>query len=317
MKGSEIYAALPDDTDKLPAALLRQVQAGNYIKPQYMPVATTAKGHTAMIWVTTDALHLGEPGDSFRPMVTPLTEAMIAAQLGLYLPTAKLVREVHKQAGIKLEPTQQPAANADRVKNGYSPFMNDKKAMLRASQDIDKKAGFSPGAAQSGTLISNVGKFWINDAKLITQPAMGCNHGWYSKNAPSDSRDFEQMTLWQDRGTRHNAGTDVEKTPGHFDYSQVAGYLVHPKVLVDGGTDGEAWMDFAAVLRDPTLSYLVNDDGPLQNARPHYSGGGTSGVPSVVTEDPSQSGQASSSSVMAYGVVACVALGLFWLTLRK
>jgi hypothetical protein len=125
----------------------------------------------------------------------------------------------------------------------------------------------------------------------------------------------------------HPAGTSTSD-PGHYDYSQTPSYLVHPKVLVDGGTDREVWMDFADVLRDPELSYLVNDDGPLSKAHPHYSGGGTSGVPGL-GGDPalgptpggspggSPGGGTVSSGVLGYGVVAAVTLGLFWLTLRK
>jgi hypothetical protein len=57
MKGSEIYAALPaGDKADLEAAIWEHLNAGRYIPPKFMPIATTAKGHTALVWVATDAM---------------------------------------------------------------------------------------------------------------------------------------------------------------------------------------------------------------------------------------------------------------------
>lgn len=309
MKGTDILNSFPSGSKGMMRAVLDAFNAGYLVSPVFKPITMTGGGHTVQVWVATDALHLGEPGDSFRPMISPLVEQMVADSIGLYLPTAKVVREAYKQADIKVEPKTQEADSAKRKSQGLSPDMSDRAAMIKHNQDVDKGAGFSPGAAApSEQRIYSSGKGWINDKKLPGVPGMGCNHGWYTKSAPYSS--FEGLKLWQDRGTKHNIGTNVDTDPGHYDYSQTASELVYPWVLVDG----KDWMDWAVVLGDPVLSKAVNDDGPLPTARPHVLGTPSPlpTLPKPISTEGAFSG--SGAKVFATAVVALTFVGLIMLS---
>jgi hypothetical protein len=272
MKGSSIYAQLPAGPQGLMPAILQAVQAGGLMDPIFAPVTVTGGGHTVTVWVATDALRLGEPGDSFRPMVSPMLEQIIADSLGLYLPTAKIVRACYQQAALKVAPKTQFPDQASRVKAGQSPDMADKAAMLQHSHEVDAGAGAAPGGyvPDSRRLYSS-GKNWVNSKRLKTEggdadSGMAINHGWYDTGAPYV--DVKQVHLWQNLGGRHNIGTNLQTNPGHYDYSQTASELVYPWIQVDGSN----WMDFDAGLRDPSIAQALSDDGALSTSRPYVVG---------------------------------------------
>jgi hypothetical protein len=272
MKGSTILQSIPESGNPLPA-ILQAVQAGYLMDPIFSPVTVTGGGHTVTVWVATDALRLGEPGDSFRPMVSAMLEQIIADSLGLYLPTAKIMRACYLARQVAVEPKTQEADPAKRPGKGLSPSMKDKGAMTRYNSDVDKGAGAEPFAyVPTEARLENQGKNWINDKLLRVNggsagAGMACNHGWYTNSAPSV--DAKGVRLWQDRGhSSHDVGTDIVKSPGHYDYSQVAADLVYPWIQVDGSN----WMDFDAGLRDPSIAQALNDDGALSTSRPYVVG---------------------------------------------
>jgi hypothetical protein len=271
MNGSEILATLPVGGSLLLPGIWDVIQAGYYVKPTFLPLNLGNDSHTVKVWVATDALQLGEPGDSFRPMVSALLAQKVADKLGLYLPTAKVVRAAYQEArvsGVLVPPKTQPAANSDRIVRGYSASMSDQSAMIRHSWEVSKAVSLQDpwtDAAAAGVprRIYSSGKSWIVDKRLEGKAGRGCNHGWYTTSAPY--KDAKGVALWQDRGTVHNAGTDLATDPGHYDYSQTLSELVYPWVLVDGDT----WLDWEEVLRDPELAPTINDDGVLLTARPY------------------------------------------------
>jgi hypothetical protein len=272
MKGTDILATIPASGNPLPA-ILQAFKAGYIVDPVFAPVTLTGGGHTVQVWVATDALRLGAPGDSFRPMVSAMLEQIMADALGLYLPTAKVMRAAYQDRKVAVEPKTQEADPALRPGKGLSPDMKDKGAMIRHNEDVDKGAGAAPFAyVPSESRLENQGKNWINDKLLKVNggsaaSGMAVNHGWYTNSAPSV--DAKGIHLWQDRGhSAHNSGTDVVSNPGHYDYSQVAGDLVYPWILVDG----KDWMDWSAGLKDPSIAQALNDDGALATSRPYVVG---------------------------------------------
>jgi len=312
MRGSDILATLPSSGASLLPGIWKAIQAGYYIQPAFQPLVLSSGGHTVKVWVATDALQLGEVGDSFRPMASALLAQRVADHLGLYLPTAKIVRAAYQDAqatGILVAPKTQPASSADRITQGYSPSMNDRDAMVRHSWEVSKAVQYAPGGANAtgGTpRIYSSGKNWVVDKKLASKPGAGCNHGWYTSSAPY--RDAKGVSLWQDRGCAHNAGTDLERDPGHYDYSQTLSELVYPWVQVDE----RDWRDWAEVLKNPSLAGVVNDDGPLPTARPYVAGGSLPQLP-VPTDAPSGPG---AMEILLTSIVASVAVvgGVFVLS---
>lgn len=98
-------------------------------------------------------------------------------------------------------------------------------------------------------LFRDCGKAWILDNKLIPGKS-DVNYGFYSKSAPDTSKGGEK--LWQSVGTRHL---------NHQDYSQTV-ILMQTKCQVDGSDT-----DIVSVMKDPSLSYLINYDGVLNYTR--------------------------------------------------
>ena len=304
MLGSEIYEVLPN-RDGLMLATWGFISSGHVVSPAFRAIEMQAKDSKRFparvwVWVATDALHLGEAGDSFRPMASALLAQHTADYLGLYLPTARTVRAAYQAASVAVAPKTQPADSATRTAGGFSPHMADKEAMLRHSHDVDRGMGYTPWkAAVVSERVYGTGKAWVNDRDLGLHQGRGCNHGWYTRSAPY--RDIEGVRLWQDRGLQHNAGTSLEHDPGHFDYSQTLSEFVYPWVLVEltdaslaeeyvrgsqanlhcakddylesnlleGRGIRSAWLDWATVLGDSRLAWAVNDDGPLPSARPY------------------------------------------------
>lgn len=310
MKGSIILQGIPASGNPLPA-ILQAFQAGYLVDPVFAPVTVTGGGHSVEVWVATDALRLGEPGDSFRPMVSAMLEQIMADALGLYLPTAKIMRAAYQARQIAVEPKTQEANPALRPGKGFSPDMKDKGAMIRHNEDVDKGAGAAPFVyIPTAARLEDQGKNWINDKLLHVNggsaaAGMAVNHGWFSPSAPSF--DAKGVHLWQDRGhSSHNSGTDIVLNPGHFDYSQTASDLVYPWIRVDGSN----WMDWDAGLRDPSISQALNDDGPLATSRPYVIG---PAAPLPVLPHPGEGGPLASALVTRLAGIALGTLAVFGL----
>ena len=298
MKGTDILATLPESEPALLPAIWDHIKAGHLVDPVFAPITMTGGGHTITVWVSTDALQLGEPGNAFRFMTSALLEQMIVDALGFYLPTQKVIREAYKQAVVKVEPKTQPAG----------PQMASKTAMVKHNADINV-------AAPSSVLVYSSGKGWANDKKLhvnggTAAPGMACNAGWYTTSAPYT--DAQGVHLWQDRGVQHNAGTNLSTDPkiadhGHADYAQTASQIVFPWVLVDGVD----WLGWDAVLTSPSLAPAVNDDGALATSRPYVIG---TPPPLPVMPHPGESGPSplvTSVAGIAVGTLAVFGLLIF------
>jgi len=175
------------------------------------------------VFVSSDALRIGNSEDAVRVNVTAQSAQRIADRLGTILPTARICDLVWQQAQVRISPClQTPDAH-----------MSDTDRMVRHSREVDEKV-----SGRSG-LIENVGKHWVLANGLITVPSRAANYGWFLPNG----RPIQPLAY------AHNLE--------HVDYSQVA-RLVRRDVIVDG-----AVMDIGQVGTDPELAGLVNGDGPL------------------------------------------------------
>lgn len=235
-KGADFIAALPDSRG--PAReqkMLDAVRAGLHVPVRWAPVRSTIAGHEATIFVSADALAIGEPGDSVRITVTHPTAQRIADELGAVLPTARIIDLIHAQAEVRLPPCTQY----------HETLMSTTRWMVKHSARVDALVAGRPGLA------SNVGKVWVLTNRLVGRPDRSANYGWHSPNGPYVMCDGTKG--WQPLGLAHDTN--------HTDYSQII-RLVRRDVIVDG----EA-MDIDDVLRSPVLCGLVSHEGPLRILR--------------------------------------------------
>jgi hypothetical protein len=118
-----------------------------------------------------------------------------------------------------------------------------------------------PGVSQWPTLVANVGKDWVLDAKTGVGKYgidTAVNHGWYSSKAPYLSSVPPHPKLWQDRGAQHNKH--------HKDPSQKARLMRRNAMLYADNVCTPVRVE--DVLRDPKLcGLLVWPAKPLVHVR--------------------------------------------------
>ena len=87
-------------------AILDQVRAGNI--PDFLrdlkEVEIEKDGHVAKVRVMPDYLAIGNDDDFVRVPMTPMTAEVLAEELGMHLPTKKVVDATWEQADVKLQP---------------------------------------------------------------------------------------------------------------------------------------------------------------------------------------------------------------------
>ncbi len=234
MKGTYFLKSLPAAAGPArEAALFQAVVDGFFVPFDWEPVESEHNGHRATLWVTADALRIGDATDSVRVSVTAETAQSIASHFGAFLPTTKVCDLVWKQAKVHVEPClfAEPRSSTAR--------------MLDYHECVEKKV-----AGRAG-LVENVGKHWVITNKLLSSPGKAANYGFFSAGAPHVTA--SGIRAWQPLGLAHNGA--------HVDYSQVL-RLVGEKVLVDGKT-----MLFKDVATDPALCGLVSSEGILRTLR--------------------------------------------------
>src|SRR4051812_22293824 len=124
MRGSDFMRSLPaGDARSVQAReqlVLEAVKAGLALPIVWVPLTTSADGHTGTIYVATDTLRFGVPGpnadpsdwDWVRVAVTPDTAQRIADTLGVLLPTDRIADLAHAQADVRLTPHPQTPVTA-------------------------------------------------------------------------------------------------------------------------------------------------------------------------------------------------------------
>ena len=233
------------------AKILAHVKAGRVRLPVFMPVDCSRDGIKCTVFVSDRAIALADGGKQLTVNVTHPTAERIAMALagGGYLPTSRIADLSYQQAHVKVRPWFFPAGSK----------MADTLTMQKHSLAVDRRIAGRTGLIRDG------GKDWVLTNKLFGRPDRSSNFGWHVS------------------GQSEAPGIPLSKSPGgalviepldlahgirHSDYSQVV-HVVSPVAEVNGQR-----MDLADLLRHPTLSKTVSDEGPLKLTRHEAVTGG-------------------------------------------
>jgi hypothetical protein len=233
MKGSEFVQYFgPKGLPAWEAAAFDLVREGSSVVNWPMvPVHLESPGHTAVVNVAADVFAVGEPGDFVRLPLTPNIAQRIANLSGYLLPTPKLACEIARQADVKLTP--QPQQNKGGVLGEY----------LKHDQTIELQRAGRTGLVtghKKDVIISNLAKA----GKVLI-------YGWFWPPGVTPPAGFSNPIQ-----ARSNVHGDF-----YVDYSHGIRFVA-PYMSVDGQ---ERLTE--EVLRDPELSKLLSDEGPLRVIR--------------------------------------------------
>lgn len=251
MRGKDIASALPAKSGARREKLILDAVRRRQIAPiQWTRISTRHGGETAYFEVSNDALRLGDATDSFRAAVTHPTAQLIADDLGVYLPTAKLSDEIWAQAKVVLPPLPH------KTWSECCPVtMSNTSRMLEQSKLVDKLIG------GRGGLTADVGKDWVNTRwgpSSCRHGAGNCavNYGWHAKDGlPSKAATLRGGTVWQPVSFFHHKG--------HTDYSQVV-RMIKPMVRLCNDESGSCRdLHIQSIASDPIRSALLSHDGAL------------------------------------------------------
>lgn len=196
---------------------------------QYKTIDITAtladgKVHTAELGVMPDYLAVGSDADFVRVPLTPMAACKVADAFGCLLPTRKIVDEIYRQAGLKLDP---------------QPLTEQREAVATFVQHNTIIEQQRRGHAL-GELIAGMKKDLVLTPRLIDSPGRVAIYGWHKL----DGNPIQPLT------TVHIST--------YVDYSHGI-RLISRDVVIDGKT-----MDVAEVLASPELSALLSDEGPMK-----------------------------------------------------
>lgn len=236
---------------------------------EWAPITVSCKGHTGTFYVSRMELALAY-GDARLIVSSSYRSSVgIAEMLGAYMLTSKLADEIQRQADIPVNGQSRNWQGTGTDNSGSTT-----KRLVQFSNELYDLVAGDPG------LVSILSKIWAITIKNFTGPNTpvgtlssrhnGANHGLYSFNAdgtpktkaPGPGATPGGLAVIQNLGLAHD--------PNHVDYSQLNRF-VRKDCVVDGQT-----MDVADVARDPELSCLVSDEGPLPDmVHPDFKGGGS------------------------------------------
>jgi hypothetical protein len=215
-------------------AILEAVGAGKIAPITWVEVRSKHGEHSTTLFVSADALRVGDETSSIRINATARTTQRIADLLDCVLPTPKICDLIWEQATVRISPCLQTPDKA----------MGNTSRMVQHHEAIEKKV-----AGRAG-LIENIGKHWVLSNRLANTKDLSANYGWYDKGAAHAAGAHR---LWQPVGLKHNLD--------HVDYSQVV-RLVKRRCMIDG-----AEHDLTQIMVDPALAPLASGEGPLRLVR--------------------------------------------------
>jgi hypothetical protein len=310
MKGSAILAGFPESGGEIDPSwpgrwkrdrmIYEHVRAGHFVPIVWRPLIIDRGPYRLVLYVSSDALRLGDESDSFRPEVTAYSAQRIADWLNAVVPTPQIVDEIWRQADVRLDPP---------ITRGASPLMGSTTWMREYNKDLDAKVGGLVAAAFGSEydpldlLVAHNSKDWTNSRWLSQTPIplvagqiAAENYGLLVSRkfvAPGSLPLVQSpvsfvggdVGIWQAQGHRHDRS--------HTDYSQLL-RLVHRIVFVcgptpiaglgfgdvppciakqpcklPGGGMGELrCLDIYNVALDATLVQLINHDGILYMRQP-------------------------------------------------
>jgi hypothetical protein len=233
--GSEFMGPMVDwSLEQREAAIVRQVLHGNIpgFLQSFVPIRAQAVGadgilHRIEFEVMPDYLSVGSDDDFVRVPLTPSSAQRIADAMDCSLPTRKMVDDIFARAELKLEP--QPMT--DR-RQAVETFIEHNAIIER------QRAG-----RRSGELVAGIKKDLVITNRLKEKLDRVAIYGWHRR----DGTPIQPLSTVHDRR--------------YVDYSHGV-RLVKRQVLVDGTP-----MMIDQVLRDPNLSALLSDEGPIDPPR--------------------------------------------------
>lgn len=256
MKGSEFAAAFA--AKGLPAweaAALAMARANDpsVVRWPLVDVRIFGLGHELVVRVASDVLAIGEIGDVLRLPLLPLTAQRIADAFGMVLPTSRLVREIHRAAGIKLDPKSSPPLALSPNKGA------DMSQYVEHSKRVDDKIT-SVRVTVPNLLVSGQGKDIVIGRAL--KPGKVVIYGWMIgrgvEDPPVDDPTPYAYVDWREQ--------PLSNVHGDFyvDYSHGI-RLLSPEVTLDGSKT-----TLAAIMADSALAPIVSDEGVLSLSQMRY-----------------------------------------------
>jgi hypothetical protein len=229
--GSEFAAAMAGVGDHDRYADTRdQILAGNV--PGFLralvPVELTDGTRTITVFVTPDYVAVGTDDDYLTVPLDLVNAAALAQELGMGLPTPRIVDAVYRAADVRLAPIPLPPG----------PDMRS----IAYVVDHDALIGDERREVAAGELVAGTKKDVVLTPELWAKPDREAIYGWHR----SDGDPIQPLCLW------HGA---------HYaDYSHGV-RLVGGTVLVDG-----APRSYFDALADPALAPLLTGEGPIPRA---------------------------------------------------
>jgi peptidoglycan hydrolase-like protein with peptidoglycan-binding domain len=218
------------------AAILQEIAQGDIpdFERRFVDVTVIMSGpdfrpHWATYRVLPDYLAIGPDWDFVRMPMSPLTAQKIADVFGCSLPTRKMVNDVWRAAAIELAPIPMTPGPA-MMSNDYF-------------EEHNRRIEAQLAGAPRGALVAGHKKDVVISNRLFANPGRVAIYGWHWPNG----RPIQPLS------------TVHENT--YADYSHGI-RLVEATAIVDGRT-----VAIADLLRDPVLSALVSDEGPLALTR--------------------------------------------------
>lgn len=202
-----------------------------------VPVQTRDGTRRGTFFVANDYLQIGEPGDFMRMPLTPESAQAVVDHYAVLLPTSKMVDAIWWAANTKIAPRPM-------IPNRYVSLPQ----FLEHSRIVDRQLqeAATPGLIYGGTpgLIAGHKKDVVITPRIPVGKVV--IYGWHRKD-----------------GSHIQSRSSVHSTR-YLDYSHGV-RLVSPNMDVDGQN-----MSVADVLRDPVLSSMLSDQGPVLS--PRYPG---------------------------------------------
>lgn len=182
--------------------------------------SASGKKIRAIYFVSRDYLSIGNDHDWARVPLTPMAGQKIADMFQCFLPTRKIVDDIYRQAKIHLEPVPLLA------------FRDSTVTMWQHHLIIEGQRRGRKG------LIAGIKKDVVISGKISRDPKPGrvAIYGWHQPGGRPIQPLYTGHVNW------------------YVDYSHGI-RLVYRKMKV-----GRKWMDYTAVLQDPTLKALICDE---------------------------------------------------------
>lgn len=220
-------------------AVVDLARSGDLLPVSWVEVLVRGGGKSGSILVSEDVITIGKPGDALRMPLTAGAAQAVADVYGALLPTKKLVMDVNQAVRARVQP--RPMNNLGANLASFAQHSRTIDEQLRA---LGSPAGLV-GGHKKDLVVSNhvrAGREGI--------------YGWYA------TEPVPGVALYKDAyGAQYIQPLSDVHDDAYVDYSHGI-RLVHGNMKIDGVTRRTE-----DVYRDPSLSVLVSDEGPIREPR--------------------------------------------------